>query len=99
MEKGHKYTVGPYDTIRVKSSIKVSSTETGHIFGNIVYDMSSKAKTSVLNLDEIHLDIMDYIQVSLSLSLSRSLALSLSLCLCLPGLCLISLSLSLSLSV
>ena len=62
VEKGHKYTVGPYDTIRVKSSIKVSSTETGHIFGNIVYDMSSKAKTSVLNLDEIHLDIMDYIQ-------------------------------------
>ena len=24
--------------------------------------MSNKAKTSVLNLDEIHLDIMDYIQ-------------------------------------
>merc|ERR1712113_890357 len=56
------YTLGPFDTTRMKSTIKVSSTETGHIFGNITYDMSNKAKTSVLNLDEIHLDIMDYIQ-------------------------------------
>ena len=45
--------------------LQVSSTETGHIFGNIVYDaVGSSAtgdRTNVINLAEIHVDIMDYI--------------------------------------
>jgi coatomer subunit beta len=41
--------------------IQVSSTETGHIFGTIVYENSSTAEKTYINLNDIHLDIMDYI--------------------------------------
>lgn len=43
--------------------MQVSSTETGIIFGNIVYDVagtSSSDKNCVV-LNDIHIDIMDYI--------------------------------------
>ena len=46
----------------VKTNIKVSSTETGHIFGNIVFDSSTRAENTVLNLHDIRVDIMDYIK-------------------------------------
>merc|ERR1719386_22175 len=42
------------------ANIKVSSTETGVIFGNIVYE-SSSGDRSVVVLNDIHIDIMDYI--------------------------------------
>ena len=38
-----------------------ASTETGHIFGNIVYGGASGADQTVINLAEIHVDIMDYV--------------------------------------
>jgi coatomer subunit beta len=41
--------------------LQVSSTETGHIFGTIVYENSSTAEKTYINLNDIHLDIMDYI--------------------------------------
>ncbi|RYG51185.1 hypothetical protein EON67_03885 [archaeon] len=45
--------------------LQVASTETGHIFGTIVYDGPTAApdgdRTSVINLAELHVDIMDYI--------------------------------------
>lgn len=39
----------------------MSSTETGVIFGNIVYEGSGYAERSVVVLADIHIDIMDYI--------------------------------------
>ena len=42
--------------------MKVSSTETGHIFGTIVFDNSSTAQKTYVNLNDIQLDIMDYIR-------------------------------------
>lgn len=39
----------------------MSSTETGVIFGNIVYEGSGYAERSVVVLNDIHIDIMDYI--------------------------------------
>lgn len=42
--------------------LKVSSTETGHIFGTIVYENSSTAEKTYINLNDIHMDIMDYIK-------------------------------------
>lgn len=45
----------------VKVNIKVSSTETGVIFGNIVYDGPGVSETSLVTLNDIHIDIMDYI--------------------------------------
>ena len=43
-----------------RANIKVSSTETGAIFGNIVYE-TARAERDVVVLNDIHIDIMDYI--------------------------------------
>lgn len=45
----------------IRANIKVSSTETGVIFGNIVYESGGYADRSVVVLHDIHIDIMDYI--------------------------------------
>jgi hypothetical protein len=42
-------------------NLQVSSTETGVIFGNIVYEGTGYAERSVVVLNDIHIDIMDYI--------------------------------------
>ena len=39
----------------------MSSTETGAIFGNIVYESTGYSERSVVVLNDIHIDIMDYI--------------------------------------
>lgn len=46
----------------LRANIKVSSTETGVIFGNIVYDSGNDGNDrTVVVLSDIHIDIMDYI--------------------------------------
>jgi len=63
VERPQNHTIGPLDKKQIKANIKVSSTETGIIFGNIVYDVagqSSSDKNCVI-LNDIHIDIMDYI--------------------------------------
>jgi coatomer subunit beta len=62
VERPQSYTIGPLDERRVTANIKVSSTETGHIFGTIVFDNSSTAQKTYVNLNDIQLDIMDYIR-------------------------------------
>jgi len=63
VERPAVFTLGPRDSRTVKASIKVASTETGHIFGNAVYSPGAgAAEPVVINLAEIHVDIMDYIQ-------------------------------------
>lgn len=63
VEKPSPVTVGPHDFVNIKASIKVSSTENGIIFGNIVYDIiGSTSDRNVVVLNNIHIDIMDYIQ-------------------------------------
>ena len=44
----------------IRANIKVSSTETGVIFGNIVYE-STGSDRNVVVLNDVHIDIMDYI--------------------------------------
>lgn len=51
-----------HDFSNVQATIKVSSTDTGVIFGNIVYDGHSSLENNVVILNDIHVDIMDYIQ-------------------------------------
>jgi coatomer subunit beta len=61
-ERPQAYTMAPKEQINMKVSIKVSSTETGIIFGNIVYDGAGPAnERSCVILNDIHIDIMDYI--------------------------------------
>eukprot|EP01087_Luapelamoeba_hula_P000371 TRINITY_DN1026_c0_g1_i1.p1 TRINITY_DN1026_c0_g1~~TRINITY_DN1026_c0_g1_i1.p1 ORF type:complete len:975 (+),score=207.36 TRINITY_DN1026_c0_g1_i1:169-3093(+) len=65
-ERPRDYTIGPFGQIRIKANIKVSSTENGIIFGNIVYNIAGQASTyaadnNIVVLNDIHIDIMDYI--------------------------------------
>ena len=62
VERPQSHTIGPLDERRMRANIKVSSTETGHIFGTIVFDNSSTAQKIYVNLNDIQLDIMDYIR-------------------------------------
>lgn len=62
VERPQSHTIGPLDQITVRASIKVSSTETGHIFGTIVYEDTSTRDKCYINLNDIHMDIMDYIR-------------------------------------
>jgi len=61
VERPQNYTLGPSDAKQIRANIKVSSTETGVIFGNIVYESSANPDRSVVVLNDIHIDIMDYI--------------------------------------
>jgi len=61
VERPQALTIGPLDQRTIRANIKVSSTETGHIFGTIVYENSSTAEKAYINLNDVHLDIMDYI--------------------------------------
>merc|ERR1739838_72006 len=62
VERPQSHTVGPLDQITIRASIKVSSTETGHICGTIVYEDVSTGERGYVNLNDIHMDIMDYIR-------------------------------------
>ncbi|MBA0723065.1 hypothetical protein Golax_003678, partial [Gossypium laxum] len=61
VERPQNYTVAPESSKQIKVNIKVSSTETGVIFGNIVYETSNVLERTVVVLNDIHIDIMDYI--------------------------------------
>jgi coatomer subunit beta len=62
LDRPQSYTIGPLDERKLRTNIKVSSTETGHIFGTIVFDTSSSSQKSYVHLNDIQLDIMDYIR-------------------------------------
>ncbi|GAB6021950.1 Coatomer subunit beta [Chamberlinius hualienensis] len=62
VEKPTPVILGPHDFCNIKANVKVASTENGIIFGNIVYDVSgSTSDRNVVVLNDIHIDIMDYI--------------------------------------
>lgn len=62
VERPTTNNLGPHDFQNVQCTIKVSSTDTGVIFGNVVYDGASSTENSVVILNDVHVDIMDYIQ-------------------------------------
>ena len=62
VERPQSHTIGPLDQMTIRASIKVSSTETGHIFGTIVYNDMSTKERCYIHLNDIHMDIMDYIR-------------------------------------
>lgn len=62
VERPQSFTIGPLDERSLRANIKVSSTETGHIFGTIVYDNASNAQKTYVTINDIQLDIMDYIR-------------------------------------
>ncbi|KAK3688329.1 adaptin N terminal region-domain-containing protein [Podospora appendiculata] len=62
VERPTTQNLGPHDFANVQCTIKVSSTDTGVIFGNVVYDGAHSTDTNVVILNDLHVDIMDYIQ-------------------------------------
>lgn len=62
VERPTTQNLGPHDFLNVQATIKVSSTDTGVIFGNVIYDGSNSTETHVVILNDIKADIMDYIQ-------------------------------------
>ncbi|MCJ1311496.1 coatomer subunit beta [Agyrium rufum] len=62
VERPTTQNLRPHDFQNVQSTIKVSSTDTGVIFGNVVYDGPSSTESNVVILNDVHVDIMDYIQ-------------------------------------
>ncbi|XP_031484427.1 coatomer subunit beta-1-like [Nymphaea colorata] len=61
VERPQNYTLAPESSKQIRANIKVSSTETGVIFGNIVYETTNVLDRTVVVLNDIHIDIMDYI--------------------------------------
>eukprot|EP00301_Raphidiophrys_heterophryoidea_P006449 c12600_g1_i1.p1 GENE.c12600_g1_i1~~c12600_g1_i1.p1 ORF type:complete len:695 (+),score=215.02 c12600_g1_i1:35-2119(+) len=61
-ERPQCHTLAPGTSKNIKVNIKVSSTETGVVFGSIVYDTTGAGgdRNCVL-LNDIHIDIMDYL--------------------------------------
>ncbi|KAI3331608.1 Coatomer, beta subunit [Xylariaceae sp. AK1471] len=62
VERPTTQNLAPHDFHNVQCTIKVSSTDTGVIFGNVVYDGPHSTDTNVVILNDLHVDIMDYIQ-------------------------------------
>lgn len=61
VERPTPHTIAPNGYHSIKANIKVTSTETGVIFGNIVYDGNLNQFNCVI-MNEITIDIMDYIK-------------------------------------
>merc|ERR1719171_700646 len=55
-------TLAPHQQVVVHASIKVSSTETGIIFGYVTYEKKSAVDKECTCLNELHIDILDYIE-------------------------------------
>jgi len=63
VERPQPIILGPLDFSTIKANVKITSTENGIIFGNIVYDSTSlSSDRNVVVLNDIHVDIMDYIE-------------------------------------
>ncbi|KDQ63005.1 hypothetical protein JAAARDRAFT_168400 [Jaapia argillacea MUCL 33604] len=61
VERPSVYTIAPHSFQSIKATIKVSSTETGVIFGSILWEGPNMSESCVI-LNDIHIDIMDYIK-------------------------------------
>ncbi|GET88195.1 coatomer beta subunit, putative [Leishmania tarentolae] len=59
-ERPQTYTLNPHETIAVRTSLKVSATESGVIYGTVLYDAPNNQHCSFI-LNDIHVDIMNYI--------------------------------------
>lgn len=56
------HNVGPQSFHSIQATIKVSSADAGVIFGNVIYEGSSGSDGNIVILNDVHVDIMDYIK-------------------------------------
>ncbi|CAK9437333.1 uncharacterized protein LODBEIA_P17110 [Lodderomyces beijingensis] len=62
VDKPTTANIGPHGFYKVQTTIKVTSADTGVIFGNIVYDGQHSDESTIVILNDVHVDIMDYIK-------------------------------------
>jgi coatomer subunit beta len=62
VEKPGLYALAPRSFLNFKASMKVSSTETGIIFANLIYDRTNTSESNCIVLNDIVIDVMDYIR-------------------------------------
>ncbi|GME90881.1 hypothetical protein B5S29_g1403 [[Candida] boidinii] len=62
VDKPTTQNIGPHGFHKIQSTIKVTSADTGVIFGNIVYDGQHSDESTIVILSDVHVDIMDYIK-------------------------------------
>lgn len=61
IDKPSSSNIAPHGFHRVQTTIKVSSADTGVIFGNIVYDGQHADNSTIVILSDVHIDILEYI--------------------------------------
>lgn len=70
MERLQPFSLPAHKSTTLRQSVKVSSTETGVIYGAITYDLASlrggglsppDLRTVSINLADIHMDVMEYV--------------------------------------
>lgn len=62
VDNGATANIGPHGFYNLSVTVKVTSADTGVIFGNIVYDGQHSDDSTIVILNDIHVDIMDYIK-------------------------------------
>lgn len=62
VDKPSPANIGPHGFHKVSVTVKVTSADTGVIFGNIVYDGRHSDESTIVILNDVHVDIMDYIK-------------------------------------
>lgn len=62
VDKPTTANIGPHGFYKVQSTVKVTSADTGVLFGNIVYDGQHSDDSTIVILNDVHIDIMDYIK-------------------------------------
>ncbi|KAK6460060.1 adaptin N terminal region-domain-containing protein [Scheffersomyces coipomensis] len=62
VDKPATANVGPHGFYKIQTTIKVTSADTGVIFGNLVYDGQHSDDSTIVILNDVHVDIMDYIK-------------------------------------
>jgi coatomer subunit beta len=62
IDKPTTQNIPAHGFFKVQTTIKVTSADTGVIFGNIVYDGGHGAENKIVILNDVHVDIMDYIK-------------------------------------
>lgn len=62
VDKPATANIGPHGFHKLSVTVKVTSADTGVIFGNIVYDGQHSDESTIVILNDVHVDIMDYIR-------------------------------------
>ncbi|RNE97541.1 coatomer beta subunit [Trypanosoma conorhini] len=60
-ERPQVHTLAPHASLKLRTALKVNSTETGVIYASVLYDAPNGERACV-TLNDVHVDIMDYIK-------------------------------------